>query len=104
MVKIDRCLATSRMHAANKTIGQRGQVYSEAFQILQRHYGYVPFQWVLDYVCWRTGRRGGFLEPSRPSLAHRAASLFLGLWHNRGRPLRFVREWISVVVFGRGLM
>src|SRR5580693_9485029 len=39
-----KTLAMSRMHASNKSLGQRRAVFRETFRILKKYYGYVPFQ------------------------------------------------------------
>jgi glycosyltransferase involved in cell wall biosynthesis len=44
LVRIEQTLAASRMHPANKSLGRRVTVYREAFTILRRHYGYVPYR------------------------------------------------------------
>ena len=97
-------LANSRMHAANKTLRYRRQVFQESFAVLQRHYGYVPFNWVYSYMLWRHDGRDQFYEPLRPSVVAYTNSFFAGCWHNRKRPLRYVREWsqaMSVAGFVR---
>jgi glycosyltransferase involved in cell wall biosynthesis len=100
MVKIDAYLATSRMHRDNKTLGQRGRVYLETFQVLLKHYGYVPFHWLYAYARHLVEGRGDFLEPPRPSLRGYLLSLFLGIWHDRRRLGRFLREWASAMNLG----
>ncbi len=97
-------LANSRMHAANKTLRHRRQVFQESFAVLQRHYGYVPFNWIYSYMLWRHDGRDQFYEPLRPSVIAYTNSLFAGCWHNRKRPFRYVREWsqaMSVAGFAR---
>ena len=90
-------LAESRMHRDNKSLGQRGGVFRETFQILERHYGYVPFHWIYGYLCWRGDRRDQFFEPFRPSMRHYAESLPVGLWINRRRAFRYLAEWSRVM-------
>ncbi len=90
-------LAESRMHRDNKSLGQRGAVFRETFRILEEHYGYVPFQWIYAYLCWRGDRRDQFFEPFRPSMRHYAESLPVGLWMNRGSAIRYLVEWARVM-------
>jgi glycosyltransferase involved in cell wall biosynthesis len=100
LVKIDQCLATSRMHSGSKTLGQRKRLYLEAFQIMSEHFGHVPFRWVYDYACYLIEKRYEFLKPYRPSLRGYLLSLSLGLWYDRRGPWRFLREWFSVMRLG----
>lgn len=95
--RIDAVLAESRMHRENKSLGQRGAVFRETFRILERHYGYVPFQWIYGYLCHRGDRRDQFFEPFRPSMWRYLESLPAGLWMNRGSALRYLAEWWRVM-------
>jgi glycosyltransferase involved in cell wall biosynthesis len=97
MVKMDRYLATSRMHERNKTLGQRRRVYVETFGVLSKHYRYVPFPWVYAYASHLFDGRDEFFEPLRPSVRGYLLSFFLGLWHDRRRLGRFLREWASAM-------
>jgi glycosyltransferase involved in cell wall biosynthesis len=97
MRKIDAVLATSRMHAENKTVGQRRGVLRETLRLLQSHYGYVPFQPIHGYASYLVDRRDQFFEPLRPSIFKYVLSLFVGLRYNPGRPFRFLREWAAVM-------
>jgi glycosyltransferase involved in cell wall biosynthesis len=99
MRKIDGVLATSRMHAANKTVGQRRRVLRETLCLLESHYGYVPFQPVHAYASYLADGRDQFFEPLRPTISKYALSLLVGLRYNAGRPFRFIREWASVMSF-----
>jgi hypothetical protein len=101
MVKIDQRWATARMHAANKSLGQKRQVYREAFRILRRHYGYVPHPWIYGLSSLWLDGRAQFFEPLRRSGTAFLVSLPAGLWHNRRAPVRFLVEWIQEA--GRGL-
>lgn len=96
-------LALSRMHRENKSLGQRGGVFRETFRILKRHYGYVPFQWIYGYLCYRGDGRDQFFEPFQPSMRGYLQSLPAGLWINRESPVRYLREW-SQVMSWRGLV
>lgn len=103
MRKIDSFLATSRMHQDNKTIGQRRQVLAETVRLLRAHYGYVPFNWIDAYTCNLVDGRDQFFEPMQPSVWKYLLSLFVGLRFNAAHPLRFAREWASVMTI-EGLM
>jgi hypothetical protein len=95
--RIPATLACSRMHRANKSLSRRAEVFLEAFRVLQRHYHYVPFQWIYSYVCHRADGRDQFFEPLQPSLARYLESLPAGLSVNRGARGRYVAEWLRVM-------
>jgi glycosyltransferase involved in cell wall biosynthesis len=99
MQRIDATLADSRMHHANKTLGQRDSVFRETFKVLKRDCGYVPFQWIYAYLCFRADARDQFFEPFRPSLPRYLESLPVGLWTNPGAMGRYVAEWASVITW-----
>jgi len=90
-----KLLAHSRMHRANKSLGQRREVFEESMAVLQRHYGYVPVNWVYGYLCYRLDRRDQFFEPLRHSAPAYLASLFVGAGYNRRHPARYAREWLA---------
>jgi glycosyltransferase involved in cell wall biosynthesis len=95
--RIEGTLALSRMHRDNKSLGQRGPVFRETCRILQRHYRYVPFQWIYAYLCHRADRRDQFFEPLQPSMVRYAQSLPVGLWMNRRSMARYFVEWFRVM-------
>ena len=92
--RIDAVLAASRMRRSNKTLGQRKRAFQEALRLVERYYGYAPFEWVYCYTAFLIDHRDQFFEPLRPSVTKLLASLPMGLWHNRRRPWRFLREWV----------
>ena len=95
--RMDATLADSRMHQANKTLGQREGVFRETFQVLKRDCGYVPFPWIYAYLCYRADARDQFFEPLRPSVLRYLQSLPVGLWTNSGRMGRYTAEWAGVM-------
>jgi glycosyltransferase involved in cell wall biosynthesis len=95
--RIDVLLASSRMHAENKTLSQRGTVFREAIGCVRRHQGYVPFQWIHGYSSFLLDKRDQFFEPLLPSFSKFLFSLVLGLSVNWRHPLRYVREWCEVM-------
>ena len=97
MLRIDQTLALSRMHRSNKSLGQRREVFRETFHILQRHYGYVPFEWIYSYLCNRADGRDQFFEPLEPSILRYLESLPLGLWTNRAAMGKYLAEWCRVM-------
>lgn len=90
-------LATSRMYRTNKTMRQRGLGIREAHRALLIHRGYVPFGWVHTYASYLMDGRDLFFEPLRPSCTKYLFALLLGLLWNYRSPLRFWREWYSVM-------
>jgi glycosyltransferase involved in cell wall biosynthesis len=93
-------LALSRMHTSNKSLGQRREVFQETFRILLKHYGYVPFQWVYAYLCYRADGRDQFFEPFQPSVARYLESLPAGLVMNRSAMGKYFAEWFRVMSWG----
>lgn len=93
-------LANSRMHSDCKTLKQREAVFQVSMGLLRRHYGYIPFPWVLAYATFRIDGRDQFFEPFRPSLWKYLASLPVGLWYNSTRPFRFFGEWFAAGMHG----
>jgi glycosyltransferase involved in cell wall biosynthesis len=89
-------LANTRMHKDALTIAARGKAFRASMVLLRRHYGYIPFPWVLSYTAFRVDGRDQFFEPFRPSLWKYLLSLPVGLWHNPSKPFRFLGEWAAV--------
>jgi ADP-heptose:LPS heptosyltransferase/GT2 family glycosyltransferase len=50
ITSLEQFLATSRLHADNKTIGERGGAIREAVQVSRRHFGAVHPNWALMYT------------------------------------------------------
>lgn len=97
LFRIDALLASSRMHVNNKTLSHRGTVFREAIACVQRHQGYVPFQWIHGYCSYLIDARDQFFEPLRPSFTKFAFSLILGTVCNWRHPYRYWREWCSIM-------
>jgi glycosyltransferase involved in cell wall biosynthesis len=91
---IPQYLANSRMHPGAKTLRERADVFRASMQLLQRHYGYVPLNWVLGYSAYRRDGRDQFFEPLDLSLRTYFASLPAGLHLNPTRRLRFLADWL----------
>jgi len=90
---IPEYLANSRMHRGAKTIYEREEVFQASMSLLKRHYGYVPLSWIVGYTTYRMDHRDQFFEPMQYSPWKYLASLPVGLWFNRRKPLRFFGEW-----------
>ena len=102
LLRINEPLAYSRMHADNKSLGRKKEVFEETFSVLRQHYGYVPFSWVYSYLCFTADGRDQFFKPLKPSLPRYAQSLPRGLALNRGAMARYFSEWLGVMSW-RGL-
>jgi len=89
------CLAASRMHRTNKTLGSRRQVFRENIRILRRHYRYVPVNWVYGYLSYLHDGRDQFFEPLQHSPLVYLASLPAGSYFNAGSLWRYWKEWFS---------
>jgi glycosyltransferase involved in cell wall biosynthesis len=88
-------IAASRMHRENKSLGSRRRVFEENIQLLRRHYGYVPVNWVYGYLAYCRDGRDQFFEPMRHSALTYLASLPAGLRYNHRMPWRYFKEWTS---------
>jgi hypothetical protein len=95
LVKIDSFLATSRLHAAAKTVGQTGDAMRETIEVLKRHYGYAPYNWIYGYAHHRLSGQALAAETPRLSLASAGAATVLGLRHNWRHPIRYCRDVLA---------
>lgn len=95
LLRVNDCLAVSRMHAGSKTFQRRRAVYKAGIQVVKRHYGYVPYPHVYGYCCSLLDKRDGFFEPVPPSLPKYLLSLGYGTWTNFPHVLRFWRESVQ---------
>ena len=86
MLKIDRCLANSRMYAQNKTLSRQIETFREVIRITGQHRGYVPLNWLYGYAGHLLDGKDNFFEVSQPSIKKYVLTLLLGARHN---PLRF---------------
>jgi hypothetical protein len=100
LYRLDQDLALSRMHRTNKTLALRQKVFDETFQILKRHYGYVPFASVYAYLCYRADGRDQFFEPFQPSTLRYLQSLPAGLAMNHAAAWKYFAEWWRVMNWG----
>jgi glycosyltransferase involved in cell wall biosynthesis len=99
LVKLNKLLAASRMHANNKTLSQRRYVLEENITVQKRHYGYAPFSSILAYSAHLLDGRDQFVLPFQPSIGKYMLSLALGLRFNFLHPWRYAKEWVSVMSF-----
>lgn len=97
MVYVPGEWAWSRMHPANKSLGQRQQAFREGELVLMRHYGYVPFSWIYSRRVNFLDGRDQFFDPLEPSLLAFLACLPEGLATNRRHPIRYLQDWAAQV-------
>jgi glycosyltransferase involved in cell wall biosynthesis len=90
---IPQVLASSRMHASNKTLGQRRTVLHECMGTVRRHYGYVPVSWMVEYARYLLGDTG--FTATKPTWMNYLLSLPLGIRGNPGQRARFFGEWLG---------
>ena len=96
-LKIDDLWATSRMHEQNKSLRERATVYGEVFGVLQKHFGYVPFNWIHAYAGYLIEGKDYFFERPTGSPRRTLLTLRLGLWENKRHWVRFAREFVQEV-------
>jgi glycosyltransferase involved in cell wall biosynthesis len=94
---IPMCAAASRMHSENLSLSRRDVVFEESLQLLKRHYGYVPLNWIYGAMQYSRDRRDQFFRPLQPSLATFLACLPVGLYHNQRYPMRYCLEFCSKI-------
>lgn len=100
--KIDELVAGSRMHADNKTLARRGEVFREVMRILRARFGYVPYTWTYAYASWLLHHDEPIFAQPRPTRTGVLLSLVLGLKLNPWQPLRYVGDWYAHRAVGRG--
>ena len=94
-VAIPQYLSTARMHVENKSLGEKQTMFNESIGLLQRHYGYVPVDWVYCSVAFQKDRTDQFFLPVRQSAGSYLRCLAIGSRYNRHRLFRYWREWLS---------
>lgn len=97
MIYINEDWAKSRMHRDNKTLSRRANGYQEAFRVLRRHVGYVPFSWVHAYAGYMLDKRDHFFDLPVGSPARSLVTLGVGLKENWRQPLRFAKDYLSAM-------
>ena len=96
MRKINRLLATSRLHRTNKTLGERGRALKETMLLLKDRYGYVPLSWIVAYCSHLLGEKFELVPQISPSQASCGLSLPVGLFMNRQHPVQYLKDWQSL--------
>lgn len=94
-VKIDQALAASRLHATSKTMGETAAFLRETVEVLRRHYGYVPYNWLYGYAHQLGSGQPLALEKPRLAIGSAWRSLALGARYNWRHPLRFSLDVVA---------
>lgn len=95
MVKIDRRLATLRLHARTKTMSEMASAMHETIAVLRRHYGYVPYNWLYGYVHHRRTGQPIAVDRARAAVSSACVAAILGGRYNWRQPLRYCRDIIA---------
>jgi glycosyltransferase involved in cell wall biosynthesis len=95
-------LANSRLHAENKTLGQRARAHAEILPVVWRHFGHVPPSWAYAYARAVLGpRRGTSAGETTRYLARLAAITAVTVArYNRRPPLSALARWPGLVARG----
>jgi glycosyltransferase involved in cell wall biosynthesis len=96
-ISIPMCVVASRMHVENLSLSRRDLVFQESIQLLKRHYGYVPLQWIYGSIQYSRDRQDQFFQPLQASLLSFLASLPIGMYHNRRYPVKYFLEFCSKI-------
>lgn len=94
-VHLPEYLATSRLHADTKTLGQRARAHEEILRTVRRHFGYVPPTWIYAHAHAVLGprRRQTPWEQVRFIVRLIAISGATLVRHNRGLSLSELVRW-----------
>ena len=60
--------AASRMHSGNLSLRRRDLVFQESFQLLKRHYRYVPLKWIYGAKQYSRDRQDQFSAAAHVSI------------------------------------
>jgi glycosyltransferase involved in cell wall biosynthesis len=93
-VRLPRFLAASRMYADNKTLSLRQTAYREIIQVVRKHFGFVPYSWVLGYASYWWHRNDQFIDPKPVTAIVVFITLILMGWYNRFN-LRYLWRWVT---------
>jgi glycosyltransferase involved in cell wall biosynthesis len=96
-ISIPMCAAASRMHSENLSLSRRDLAFQESLQLLKRHYGYVPLNWIYGSLQYSRDRRDQFFQPLQASLSTFLACLPVGLYHNPRYPMKYCLEFCSKI-------
>jgi glycosyltransferase involved in cell wall biosynthesis len=95
MVKIDRPLATLRVHDRAKTVRETGRAMRETIAVLHRQYGYVPYNWLYGYGHHRLTGQALAIDKPRVALSSACYSVAWGARFNWRHPLRYWRDILA---------
>src|SRR5207245_3566603 len=81
--------------SVSNSLRERRSVFKAGINLLNAHYGYVPYAYIYGYCSSLLDKRDGFFEPVPPSLVKYALSLAYGSFQNPRHLLRFWKEWFE---------
>jgi glycosyltransferase involved in cell wall biosynthesis len=90
---VPRLFASSRMHRENKTLSKRTESLREIIQVVRKHFGYVPPNWIYRLEEAADRQYDGYFQRSPLSFPLLFRSVFKWARMNRDRPsfvLKFV--------------
>ena len=83
---VNRLVANSRIHADNKTLKSRHQVYREIFATVKRHFGRVSPAWILGKAHFAFNGSGSFFHPPDLTWKVYCLALLYLVRHNWSQP------------------
>jgi glycosyltransferase involved in cell wall biosynthesis len=86
VVFIDSILAYSRLHPRTKTFASRKDVYREIIKTVRRHYGYVPYSWLLGCADFLLNQADQITITRSPSTRAKWLATVLFIAFNMHRP------------------
>lgn len=98
--RIGEDLACSRLHANAKTVAQTAAAMQETMTVLQRHYGYVPYNWLYGYTHHRLTGQVLAAEVPRANWSSAFYSAAMGARYNWRHPLRYLSDIASTAKEG----
>jgi glycosyltransferase involved in cell wall biosynthesis len=104
LVKIDRVLASSRLHDAAKTMRYTAAAMRETVGVLYKHYQYVPFNWLYGYAYQRITGKPLAMEKPLPHARSLIYSIGLACRFNWRSPVRSWRDIIRTAVESRSIV
>ena len=90
--RIGETLACSRLHPDAKTVAQTAAAMRETLGVLQRHYGYVPFNWLYGYTHHRLTGQALAVAAPRAKWSSAVYSAAMGARYNWRHPVRYLND------------
>lgn len=94
---IRKPLACQRMHKKAKTLDQRTRGYEEIIDVVKRHFGFVPFNWIYGREETADGRYDGYFSRSPFSLRLIFRSLIHWMAANKRSPVHIASFFLHLL-------